>query len=341
MRLPNRSHILFLLFFLFLLAWGEICYAFSPALSIFNRTPALFPTNYYYLNDALTPKNRQLHLQLANEYLYQPLEIQTTAGLERSIVTHAWSFHLAASYPLLPQLQLGIGMPVIVTEKIQQIVASQPSTKSGTGDIQIAAKWNWLQANEVQKWNIAVRPFITIPTGFERFYMSEGQVTGGIEFIAGRTFSHYSLATAMLGWQGRKLSQLGSTAFNDTFKIGIAYLFRFNSKWSLFSENWVTTNIDQFMQSQRSTNLSMQLGSRFQFHRDWKLTFTAGSTLLKLPPTPFFSMATGITWQPTFKKKAKPKPVLPPPIIKQKKEKPILKKNPKSKPKQKRFLPIL
>ncbi len=165
---------------------------------------------------AVTPSARQLapgrvEAALIADWAFRPLQLSAPDGdrlvLAEAGIDHLVAVHLRAGVGVTKWLQVDVGMPAV------QVVLAQPSAlfddakpeTLATGDVIAEVAFRPLGEDSVL--GLAIRPFVTVPTGSSAAYLTHGMVTFGGKLVLSATAGPVHLA----GWGGYRYMPTSST----------------------------------------------------------------------------------------------------------------------------------
>ncbi|MDO8644256.1 MAG: transporter, partial [bacterium] len=278
----------FSFFFLLIFFVPGSLFALNNSFSFITLRPSLTPSPQLSVAPSRTLKKHHLFMSSTLDYSYKPLVATSVAGIKTDVVPQAAVMHLGGGYGLTDRVSLGLEVPVVLLEQFHQLGQPDTDSKIGFGDIRLEVPWQIYESRFVPEWGIGLRPFLLVPTGYGRFYMSSDQVvSGGAVLAMDRRFQKITL-TGNLGGQVNRESRLGDLPYDDQFLVAGAASYSLDKKWTLFLEGEGRTLFDDFFQSQKSSAVEIRGGSHFAVSREWDLFAAAGHGFLKGIGTPLF-----------------------------------------------------
>lgn len=158
-------------------------------------------------------RNRsEWNLGTLSTYAYHPLQLTTNGNRSRGVLDHTLIQHFYGQYGLINQwLSVGLDLPVGWADFRDPDASSTDSHRKGVvGDISVNFKSTLVQS---PRFGLALRPFVTVPTGYGKKFFGNGNFTGGGTLIA-----------------EVKPSQIWSLALNAGLQARESYKFKTISK---------------------------------------------------------------------------------------------------------------
>lgn len=239
------------------------------------------------------------NLGVLSSYSYHPLQLTQNGNRSRGILDHTLVQHLYGQYGLIDRwLSAGLDLPLGWID-FRDPNASSTATdgKMAVGDIILNFKSTLLQSTH---FGLALRPFITIPTGYGKKFFGNGNFTGGGTFIAEiKPLQAWSLSINA-GIQGRESFQFKSISKDSQLMLGAGTSLQITRSISAVAEVESETRLKRPFREKGASPTEARGGLQWKLGKSG-LTATAGGTggIVRGAGSPVFGVFTGILFVPS------------------------------------------
>ncbi len=133
-------------------------------------------------------------------------------------------------------LDLAVGAPYLWNSSSDSLGNS--TRADGVGDTALVAKWRFLEKSGI---SLALKPFVTLPTGNDAKTLGSGKVDFGVFFIT--TAEHEPWAVHFNLGYTRNLNTIGERT--DIWRASAAAVYAVSKKWQLCVDTGLATNTDK------------------------------------------------------------------------------------------------
>lgn len=148
-----------------------------------NLHSTYLPTDgrgFVVVDGARTLDAQQLHVGASLSHIVDPLEFGRTGDVrEISLLRRLSIIDVVAAFGIIDGLSIGVDLPVVVHSDGRELedYPLHDTRDGGLGALRLQLKWTIV---DTEAFALALKPFITFPTGRPRDYLSDnGRVTGG------------------------------------------------------------------------------------------------------------------------------------------------------------------
>jgi len=187
-----------LLIFLSIFLFQFRAFAFSSGFEAYSYRPATDDGPYFTVWGTKNIDQFDFSLGTTAVYAYRPLQLTSPAGGRlQGIINNSLIQHFHGHVGLFDQwLSLGLDVPVGLWLKYANpnVAGAGFSNKMAIGDIRLNLKTEFLDVDKY-KVGIGLVPFLSIPTGYGRYFMGYSNVSGGgLLTLEAKPFSSWSFS---------------------------------------------------------------------------------------------------------------------------------------------------
>jgi hypothetical protein len=271
---------------------------------------AIGPQPYFTLDAAEVPGHLQFSLALATSYQRNPFTLYTVQGenqMEASVevVRDQVTTELAAAIGIADKLQLGLALPVSVFQDgddfTEMGVASGYNLKGASaGDLRLEAKYKLVTFGSSKEFALALAPGVTLPTGNQRKFTGDRNVTGRVRAITEMRLGQ-ARAAAMAGVLLRQQSKNFAAEVGNQLLYGAAVDYRVHKGVSLLGELVGRSGLASFTRGYVDANpVEVDAGMRVALPKLVTLTLGGGLGLVRGIGSPKFRAFLSLGWSPSF-----------------------------------------
>jgi OmpA-OmpF porin, OOP family len=271
---------------------------------------AIGPQPYFTLDAAEVPGHLQFSLALSTSYQRNPFTLYTVQGenqMEASVevVRDQVTSELAAAIGIADRLQLGFALPVAVFQDGQDFTemgVASGYTLSGAspGDLRLEAKYKIGRLGPSQELAFAIAPGLTLPTGDQRKFTGDRNVTGRVRALSELRLGA-ARAGAMLGVLLRQPSSNFAAEVGNQLLYAAAVDYRVHKGVSLLAEVLGRSGLSDFAKRYVDANpVELDAGMRVALPKLVTLTLGGGLGLVRGIGSPKFRAFLALGWSPSF-----------------------------------------
>lgn len=200
-----------------------------------SKSPFLFRASLDYARDSLS----------ATRVVNNPI----------SIVDHMYSITLGGGVVLLPRVFVGMTGSLHHVRLSDQYVSGQFDASSWKlGDVAIHAKIRLTPDNS--KINVALRPFVGVPSGSDQYLVSYDSFRWGGRLLADMSINHWSLYfhSGISHASDAQFLSLDERTFLD---VGLGTFYKINSKFGVNAEWLQSISISEVKNGQNPTQVNV------------------------------------------------------------------------------------
>jgi outer membrane protein OmpA-like peptidoglycan-associated protein len=243
--------------------------------------PATGKNAYFMLQSSDTLHNLQFSVGDFFSYGYHPLELRRGASRLRGIIDQLIVSDFNVAFSPMEWLQLGVDFPIILFNKFKSpndTSAAPLENHFSIGDTRFEAKFRVL--NPYDKYiGLAFVPFVTIPTGQDKYYVADPGFGGGLKIVVeGRPIEHL-LLTLNAGFRGGKKILLRNVEYQYRMIIAGGASYFFNNGINVFGEVDALSPINNFFGREESPTEAM-LGFNWDIKKSGVSVKAGGGTCL-------------------------------------------------------------
>lgn len=276
---------------------------------MYGFRPTTGPTSFFSLSSAVPLQKKNFFASLYLDYAQNPFSTQNLIGTSTDVVSRLLSFDASVAYGLSDSLTLGLGAPFSPTVWFTQIGDTGASSKMGVGDVKLDLLWAFLPLkNSV---GLALEPFVEIPTGSDRLYLSEGAFTGGGNLISEFHLGKTAVAVLNAGVHWKPAVVIGDVPSGAELNAGAGLAFHLGQNWELFGEGMARTLFSDFL-GRTASLYEGNAGFHLKMGSSLELITGGGAGFGDGIGAPLFRIFSGLNFQTQI---SKPPPPLPPPPL--------------------------
>lgn len=286
-----------------------------------NFNPSIDTSKYFSIYGSQTMQKWQWGAGSYFNYAWRPVEFGVSGTRIAPIVEHLIMADFWGTIGLTDWVQVGVDVPVALYEQF-----FDPTLPPGTataqnltrmGDVRLESKFRLLNDFE-HPVGIAVRPYITLPSGAGSKLVGSGSVTGGGDVI----FDVHIKDRVFLSWNLGVLARGAATpgnlnvTINDQFRYGMGANVKVRDWFEVLGEIYGYTVLQDFFSNESETPLEALGGLRFFPTEGLRVGVGAGAGLTFGYGAPDFRAILDIAYiKPRVVELAAPPPPPPPPIV--------------------------
>lgn len=253
---------------------------------------------FVHILDSRTLYQFQFTGGMAMSYSYRPLEEEDTP---RRVVDNLWESHAFGAIGFTDWLEMNVDIPISFWDSfIDPDPATEPPSqwKVNLGDIRIGFKGQILDRDKYPV-GLAIAPFVTIPSGKEKYFLGEDTVTGGGDVILdGQIGKRLTLALNAGVEVGPKVVLRNVDRGKIQLRLGAGANVMATKDLSFSVEGFVRSPTNNFFSDKVHTPAEVIAGARYAFG-DSGLIINAGggAGIVRGAGAPLFRAFAGLTYK--------------------------------------------
>lgn len=159
--------------------------ALTKGFEAMSFRPAADGGPYFMVYGSRNLEQWQWDVGTVGTYAYRPFQLTVAGARAQGIIDHSLVQHVYGSVGLIDRwLEVGFEVPVgwWVRWTNPNIAGSTAQNKQAIGDIEVHFKTQLLDPDDY-KVGLAVLPFVSIPTGYGKYFFGNGNFAGGGKLI--------------------------------------------------------------------------------------------------------------------------------------------------------------
>ncbi len=292
--------------------WSNANAELISTFDVINFKPAVDTTPYLTLYGAeLRPKG-QWNVGLYLDYAHNPLELGQPIGTRRDgVVNDTIVADLIGSYSFTNWFTVGARVPVVAFNNFQGLTHQAgdpfilPNSKNdfSMGDVGVDFKFKLLDSQYV---DLALVPFITVPTGRSTTFMGQGTVTGGGK-IAADFNPHEKVKVGLnVGYTAKDDVTIYNARIDDMINLGVGINVKAHEKFDLIAEAHTEPVMRDFFSSRVQTPLEADGAVRIHATQNLDVTVGGGAGITVGVGSPDYRAFLGLNY--THKNEEAPAP---------------------------------
>ena len=235
-------------------------------------------------------------------YAYHPLQLTRGGARARGILDNTLVQHFYGQFGIVDRwLSMGVDVPMgwWVQFRDPNVAAARNQNKLAVGDIIVNFKSEFVRTS---KFGLALRPFITIPTGYGREFFGNGGVTGGGTIIAEvKPVSIWSLSLNA-GVQGREEFDFRDIKKDTQLELGLGTAIQVSKPVSIVAEVATTTRFMDPFAEKVETPTEVRGAIKWAIGKSGFLANLGGTAgIVKGSGAPTYSVFAGLSFSPRRK----------------------------------------
>lgn len=244
-----------------------------------NFRPAVDESLYVTMYGSQNLQKKQFHSGLFFNYARKPLEIGAVGPTVNTTIRDLVWVDVFGAVGLTDWFEIGLDVPAAPYEVYldRNVKAPTPETVYGLGDVQLEMKFRLL---DIHKYNVglALRPFVTIPTGNGDKYIGNNSFTGGGTFIADFDIADRFQMAVNAGYLARDNYQISgrNIRIDDQFIYGAGASWRAFDRLTFVAEAYGATTIVDFFDLDRDREIPVEVDGALKIFPIETLAITVG-----------------------------------------------------------------
>lgn len=240
-------------------------------------------------------------------YAYRPLQLTVNGNRARGILDNTVVQHFYGQLGVLDRwLSIGFDLPVgwWADFRDPNVAAATNQNKLVVGDAYINLKSELVR---MEKFGLALRPFLTIPTGYGREFFGNGNVTGGGTLIGEfKPFDIWSISLNA-GVQGREEFDFRDMKVDTQLQLGLGTAVQVTKPVSIVAEIATSTRfMDPFVEKVE-TPTEARGAVKWKIGKTGLLASAGGTVgIIRNNGAPTYSVFAGLSFSPR-RREHKPK----------------------------------
>lgn len=251
-------------FLFFLLISAQTALAQARRFEVISFKPAIDASSYFSVYGSQNLEASQANLGLYLDYANRPLQFVGTGILagRRGVVDHLLVADMFAAFGFTDWFEAGISLPLVPYNWFFRDDNGLANNGVSLGDLMLMTKLRIID-NENSKFGFSVMPFVSLPTGEEERYMSNGSITGGGTLIVDyKIHPRVDLALNM-GVIVRDDVTRNNVTVDEQFNFGLGGNWEFAHDWVAILETYGRTTLKNFFKEEAETPLEAAGGVRY------------------------------------------------------------------------------
>ena len=242
-------------------------------------------------------------------YAYRPLQLTQNGNRTRGILDNTIVQHFYGQLGVFDRwLSVGLDLPMgwWVQYRDPNVASATNQNKTAVGDIIINFKSEFFRSKH---FGLALRPFITLPTGYGGEFFGNGTVSGGGDLIFEMIPHEYASFSLNLGVDARDKFVFRNMEKSQQFNMGFGTSIKITDPVSIVAEVAATTRLTSPFENK------VESPAEFRGAVKWKvgktgLLATAGGTagIMRGSGVPTYSVFAGISFSPRRRERKIRKP---------------------------------
>jgi outer membrane protein OmpA-like peptidoglycan-associated protein len=261
----------------------------------YETTPVLSP--YLTLDGAHTLGDGAVALSAMTALERRPLVFLDPKAGVTDVILERWSTDLALALGLLPRVDFGVSVPVIVNQTGRTLTLDGLLPTTAVADPSIALKVELVDKLRMPV-GIALVGHASLPFGDEAALVGERESTWGgrlvLELPRGSRFD----AALNLGYRARPKAQLEELPLDDELSAGLGISWRLWPRFALTGELSVAAAVDAPFKYQEQTPADAGAGARLRVWNDLHVVGGGGVGLVGGYGAPAWRALFGLEWTP-------------------------------------------
>lgn len=229
--------------FIFLFILTNTSLALTKGFEVMLMNPATDGGSYFSVWGSKNSGALKWSLGTLAVYSYRPMQLIQNGNRVRGILDNTAVQHFYGHFGIIDRwLSIGADVPVGWWADFTDpnVTSAVNQNKFVVGDIYVNLKSELVRS---KYFGLAVRPFITIPTGYAAEFFGNGNVTGGGDVIAEfKPFNIWSIALNA-GVQGRERFDFRDIEKSNQLEVGLGTSVQIITPLSLYAEILSTTRL--------------------------------------------------------------------------------------------------
>jgi len=241
-------------------------------------------------------------------YAYRPLQLTVNGNRTRGILDNTIVQHFYGQLGVVDQwLSIGFDLPMGWWAQFRDpnVAGATNQNKVVVGDATINLKTEFLKT---EKFGLALRPFLTIPTGYGGNFFGNGTVTGGGTLIAEiNPIERWSISLNA-GVQGRQEFNFRDIKKDTQLELGLGTAVQIAKPVSLVAEIATTTRFMDPFAEKVETPTEARGAVKWKIGKTGLLASAGGTAgIIRGSGAPTYSVFAGISFSPR-RRERRPKP---------------------------------
>jgi outer membrane protein OmpA-like peptidoglycan-associated protein len=280
--------------------WSSLVEAQGLALERFEPAPA--GDRMFGVPSPFAAGDSTLHLMLLGDYAHEPLVLKRDRDDEQvgTIVSGQFFLHLNGTFALWKRLAINVDVPVALAQGGDDPAAQGTTFASPSGaefgDVRLGLRFNLLGAYH-GPFQLAVGAYAWLPTGASGSFVSDGELRGMPQLLAGGLVDRI-VWSAAIGPEIRSSQKYGTIEQGTRFTAGagLGYLVDDAKKLQVGPEITLSTVLEDA--DSRNTNAEALLGARYRFLDGFEAGLGAGPGLASGIGTPTARIVAMVAYTP-------------------------------------------
>ena len=239
-------------------------------------------------------------------YAHRPFQLTRNGTRTRGILDNTVVQHFYGQLGLIDQwLSVGLDLPVGWLAQFSDPNVAIPPTSNRTvvGDININLKSEFVKT---KLFGLALRPFISIPTGYGREFFGNGTVTGGGTLIAEIRPHDIWSVSLNVGVRGREEFDFRDIEKDTQLELGLGAVVQVIEPVSVVAEITTSTRFMDPFGEKVETPTEARGAVKWNIGKTGFLVSAGGTAgIIKGSGAPAFSLFTGLSFSPARRDKPK------------------------------------
>ena len=261
--------------------------ALSSGFTSRNFRPAISnKTDYFmtYSSQTIGARgwNAGFYFDLANN----PLEFGSPPGVRQSGVTD-WTAigNFYGTYGILDWMSVGVTIPIFFYNDVRPLLTYGPTATFGAfdsqtnlGDIQLEFKFK-IRDNADRLLGIALRPYVTMPSGPSSTFAGNGSVTGGLDIIVDFNLHERVKLALNVGYLGRDDVTILNARIDDQLPMSLGLSVKIIERLMFIAEANTQPVLRNFFDNEIQTPAEAMGGFRVKLNENFDVNVGGGAGL--------------------------------------------------------------
>lgn len=281
--------------------------------------PSIDTSKYFSVYGSQTMQQYQFRVGGMFNYGYRPVEFGIAGQRRGPVIDHLLMLDLFGTYGWTDWFQTGIDFPIAIYEQFfdPTLAPNAPAQNiTRMGDVRFEAKFRIIN-DFLHRYGLALRPYITFPTGDGDKLVGNDSLTGGLDVIFDIHAWERLSASLNLGFLFRESVRPANLQVEEddkfVYKLGANVLIL---EWMDFiTEIYGATLVGDFFGSEAELPLEFLGGFRFRPWEGWQIDFGGGTGLTYGYGAPDARLLLGVSYTKPRVVELPPPPTAPVPVV--------------------------
>jgi len=232
-------------------------------------------------------------------YAYRPLQLTQNGNRARGILDNTLVQHFYSQLGIVDRwLSIGFDLPMgwWADFRNPNVATTTNQNKVVVGDAYINLKSEFVRTKH---FGLALRPFITIPTGYGREFFGNGVVSGGGTLIAEIIPHDYASFSFNIGIDAREKFVFRNIEKSRQLNLGFGTAIKLTDPLSLVAEVEATTRLSDPFEEKVESPAEFRGGIKWAIGKSGLLATAGGSAgIMRGSGAPTYSVFAGLSFSP-------------------------------------------